>query len=81
MNEIRTHFVNPPIPFRGWDWVAYLSGGEEGVCGSGNTESMAISNLCDRLDEVEGPPEEIGTGLFRMVDGEVVGGESDFVSI
>lgn len=26
---------------------------------------------------VQGPPEEIGTGLYRLADGEVVGGEPE----
>lgn len=25
--------------------------------------------------ELQGPPEEIGTGLYRMVDGEILGHE------
>jgi hypothetical protein len=31
----------------------------------------------DAMPELQGPPEEIGTGLYRMVDGEVVGDEPE----
>lgn len=29
------------------------------------------------IPELEGPPQEIGTGLYRMVDGEIYGNEPD----
>lgn len=31
-------------------------------------------------EPIQGPPEEIGTGLYRMADGEEVGGEPDDLS-
>jgi hypothetical protein len=31
-------------------------------------------------DPIHGPPEEIGTGLYRMADGEEVGGEPENLS-
>lgn len=40
----------------------------------GDQINAAIANA---EGEVQGPPEEIGTGLYRMADGEVVGGEPD----
>ena len=45
-NRIRTSFVNPPIPIRHFDWVAWIDGDEEtGLAGNGKTEQEAINEL------------------------------------
>ena len=50
--EIKTEFVNPPIPVRHMDWCAWVAGQEEeGIYGNGPTEEDAIQNLKDRLDQ------------------------------
>ena len=36
---------------------------------------IRLGELLDDRAELHGPPEEIGTGLYRLVDGEVVGRE------
>lgn len=46
---IVTRFVYPPIPIRDLDWVAFVEGDEEGVQGSGETETEALRDLCERL--------------------------------
>lgn len=33
--------------------------------------------LCSLPPEMQGPPEEIGTGIYRLVDGEICGNEPD----
>jgi len=46
--EIKTSHINPPIPVRDWDWVAYRDGNEErGPRGFGATKESAISDLLD----------------------------------
>ena len=45
-NRIRTSFVNPPLPIRHFDWVAWIDGDEEtGLAGNGKTEQEAIDEL------------------------------------
>lgn len=51
---IKTEFVNPPIPFRGWDWIAWNAeeNGDEITCqGSGATEQEAIQDFKDQHGE------------------------------
>ena len=50
---IRTSFEHPPIPIRSLDWCAWVDGteGEDMVQGWGRTESAAIADLMERLDE------------------------------
>lgn len=48
---IKTDYINPPIPFRGCDWIAYIDGNEEGPQGFGETEQKAIEKLQEALDE------------------------------
>lgn len=46
MPQIITHFVNPPIPYRQFDWCAYFDGEEEiGDYGYGRTEEEAVNDL------------------------------------
>lgn len=43
---IKTSFVHPPIPVRGFDWCAVFDGYEPGCpIGYGETEEAAIANL------------------------------------
>jgi hypothetical protein len=50
--KIITAYVNPPIPTRSYDWVAYQNGTEEeGPFGYGATELDAIENLKSILEE------------------------------
>lgn len=50
--DICTEYVNPPIPSRIWDWVAYLEDADEGEPhGWGATEEEAIESLKEILDE------------------------------
>ncbi len=48
---IVTQCVNPPLPTRQWDWVAYFNGDEEanGPTGRGPTEAEALRDLCEQL--------------------------------
>lgn len=48
--KVITKFVNPPIPVRAFDWLAYRDGDEEGPQGWGNTELEAIQDLADHLE-------------------------------
>ena len=46
-----TH-VYPPIPFRNFDWCAYVEGTEEtGRYGYGRTKQEAIDELMERIEE------------------------------
>ena len=51
MSLIVTECVNPPVPTRQWDWVAYLKGDEEcqNPCGRGPTEAAALRDLAEQL--------------------------------
>lgn len=52
--QIITAYVNPPIPIRSNDWIAYQSGTEEeGPYGYGETELEAIENLKSILKEMQ----------------------------
>lgn len=47
---IVTEFVNPPVPSRACDWVAYISGDEaDGPIGRGPTECDALRDLCEQM--------------------------------
>lgn len=46
MPRIVTHYINPPIPMRQFDWCAYVDGDEESQrYGYGRTEAEAINDL------------------------------------
>ena len=50
--KIVTSNVCPPIPWRKFDWCAYLDGDEEGgIRGWGETEAIAIADLEWQQDE------------------------------
>ena len=50
--KIVTSFQNPPIPVRDYDWAAYTTDYEGGdPVGYGPTESAAVQDLLDQLDE------------------------------
>lgn len=51
--NIATYFVNPPIPIRTSDWIAYIDGEEDGPKGWGKTEAEAIADLKQQLDDEE----------------------------
>ena len=53
MRSVQTENVYPPIPIRGYDWMAYLDGHEEGPSGWGETEQQAIASLEESLAENE----------------------------
>lgn len=49
---IVTEYVRPPIPTTKYDWMAYVSGEEEGgPIGRGPTECEALRDLCEQLAE------------------------------
>lgn len=48
---IVTKRVDPPVPTRQYDWVAYVDGGDENVNGRGPTEAEALRDLCEQLAE------------------------------
>ena len=50
-SRIKTSFVNPPIPIRDFDWVAWIDGEEEGFRGHGKTEQEALDELHSELAE------------------------------
>lgn len=52
--RICTTYVYPPIPMRGFDWMAYLDGDEEGMQAYGATEREAITALQEKIAEAEG---------------------------
>jgi hypothetical protein len=45
--RIVTEHINPPIPTRSFDWIAYRDGQEEGHRGFGRTEAEAIAELLE----------------------------------
>lgn len=50
LDKIKTTYVNPPVPSRSFDWVAFIDGREEdGPHGWGKTEQEAIADLKDLL--------------------------------
>jgi hypothetical protein len=53
--RIITHFVHPPIPFRGFDWCAYFAddGEEAGRYGWGATAEAAEKDLRQRFGDGE----------------------------
>lgn len=52
--KIKTGYINPPIPDRTYDWIAFddeTYGGEESdVVGYGKTEIAAIRDLLDNIE-------------------------------
>lgn len=46
---IVTEYVRPPVPSTMYDWMAYVSGEEEGPTGRGPTECEALRDLCEQL--------------------------------
>ena len=48
--KIETVFVNPPVPTRQWDWVAYFEGEEGGPKGSGPTRDAAVRDLREQWE-------------------------------
>lgn len=52
LDKIKTTYVNPPVPSRSFDWVAFIDGREEdGPHGWGKTEQEAIADLKDIIEE------------------------------
>lgn len=53
--RLKTVYVYPPIPYRGFDWCAYddktYCGSESDVIGRGSTEQEAIDDLLEQLAE------------------------------
>jgi hypothetical protein len=48
--KIIIDYVYPPIPVRGWDYLAYFDGDEEGLKGWGATEKDAVQQLINQLE-------------------------------
>ena len=52
--KIRTEYVYPPIPYRGWDWSAVdddTYDGERSPIGYGPTEAAAIADLKEQIED------------------------------
>ena len=50
--KILTKYSPPPVPTNQFDWSAWYDGDEElGIVGYGKTESEAITDLLDRLEQ------------------------------
>lgn len=48
-NQVKTHFVYPPIPIRDYDWMACFGDYEPGnLVGYGATEDAAIADLMEQ---------------------------------
>jgi len=48
--KVVTEYVNPPIPVRSHDWIAYFSDMEEhGPQGHGSTEAEALKALTEQI--------------------------------
>jgi hypothetical protein len=52
-SRVRTSYINPPIPIRCFDWVAWIDGEEEGHRGHGKTEQEAIDELSALLSQYD----------------------------
>lgn len=51
--RVRTSFIQPPIPMRAFDWVAWLEDKEEsGPYGYGRTEHEAKNALAMEIEEI-----------------------------
>lgn len=50
-DDIRTEYVHPPIPMRGWDWCAWRDGNEEGLVGWGRSVVDAIVDLLTQEED------------------------------
>ncbi len=54
VSRVRTSFINPPIPIRAFDWVAWIDGDEESMrYGYGRTEQEARDELSNVLAEYD----------------------------
>jgi len=54
VSRVRTSFINPPIPIRAFDWVAWIDGEEESMrYGYGRTEQEARDELSNVLAEYD----------------------------
>ena len=48
--KVKTQFINPPIPIRSFDWIAWFDGEEDSsFTGHGKTEEEAKNNLKDSI--------------------------------
>jgi hypothetical protein len=47
--KIETDYDKKPVPYRGWDWIAWESGNEENGSAVGFTEQEAIDRLIEKL--------------------------------
>jgi hypothetical protein len=73
--RIKTHFVNPPIPKRGFDWQAWdddnYDGAPDSCCpmGHGETEKEAIADLMDQIvDRLESQIERLHQRIEAIAD-------------
>jgi hypothetical protein len=49
--DVRTSFVQPPIPTDAFDWQACLDGAEDSIpFGTGSTEAKAIADLMEIIE-------------------------------
>src|SRR6185295_11412451 len=62
--KILTTYAHPPVPFRGWDWVAYVEDHEDGAKGCGETEADAIRDLREQLGLEGDKPAEPSAGAL-----------------
>jgi hypothetical protein len=51
--KIITHYRNPPIPVRSFDWTAYFEGQEDCLVGCGKTELQALFDLYSQYTDQE----------------------------
>ena len=49
--NIKTEYINPPIPIRTHDWVAYDKDDPESGCGFGRTEQEARDEFIELILE------------------------------
>ena len=47
------NYINPPIPIRGFDWVCYQDGCEDGLHGYGETPEAALEKWQEYHSETE----------------------------
>ena len=54
ISRVKTSFVNPPIPIRAFDWIAWIDGEEESMrYGYGRTEQEAKDELANELAQYD----------------------------
>lgn len=51
--KVVTTIVNPPIPTRDFDWLAYFEGAEDALNGRGKTEEEAIADLEQQAEDYD----------------------------